>query len=341
MERTGIVVGGVGKAVPDRVVSNEEIAERLGVSPEWIEVRTGIRERRFADPGESASSLGVAAARRAIQTGGPGEDIDAVIVATSTPDYPFPPTATIVQHALRIEAAAAFDVGAACAGFLYGLAASAGLIAVGFARRVLLIGVDLLSRHVNLDDPTTAPLFGDGAAAVILESAQGGPPLVMSMGSDGSGETDVCIPGGGSRTPTGRDTFMEGLHFVRMSGREVYRQAVRIMTRLGVELGAEACDLVVAHQANRRILAEVAGQLDVPHEKFFVNIERYGNTSAASIPLALTEAWEQGRLSPEDRVMLLGLGAGYTWGGAVFTWTLPLADGEPSKESLLLTEMKT
>lgn len=344
-----LVVGGIGKAAPDRVVSNDEIAKRIGVSPEWIEARTGIRERRFAEPGESASSLGAAAARRALSSGGGGGDIDAVIVATSTPDYPFPPTAAIIQHELGIKRAAAFDVGAACAGFIYGLAAGAGMIAGGFARRTLVIGVDLLSRHLDLDDPTTAPLFGDGAAAVILEEAPGGPPLLMAMGSDGSGETDVYIPGGGSRTPPAAESFAEGLHFIRMSGREVYRQAVRIMTRLGVELGAEACDLVVAHQANRRILAEVAGQLGVPPEKFFVNIERYGNTSAASVPLALTEAWEQGRLTPGDRVVLLGLGAGYTWGGAVLTWTLPPRGEEESlpprgeeetNKSRILTEVK-
>lgn len=320
-------ITGLGKALPERVVTNAEIGDRLGVSTDWIQGRTGIRERRFAGPGDSASSLGLEAGRRAIETASlqPG-DIDSVIVATCTPDYIFPPCASIIQDALGIpKTAGAFDLNAACSGFVYALAVGSGLLNTGTARRALVIGVDLLSRHLNLDDKVTAPLFGDGAGAVVLEAGEAAGPVVFELGSDGSCGDHVMIPGSGSRLSAG---LAEELACIKMTGRDVYRNAVKTMTGQGGRLGAGGFDLLVAHQANRRILIECAAQLGIEEEKVFVNIEKYGNTSAASVPLALTEAWEQNRLAPGDKVMLLAFGAGYTWGGALMEWTLPAQKGE-------------
>lgn len=314
-------ITGLGKALPERVVTNKEIGERLNVGPEWIEGRTGIQERRFAGPQDSASSLGLAAGRRAIASGGFQPDqIDAVIVATCTPDYIFPPCATIIQDALGIpKTAGAFDLSAACSGFVYALAVASGLLNTGVARRALVIGVDLLSRHLNLDDPVTAPLFGDGAGAVVVEAGDQAHPVAFELGSDGSCGEHVIIRGSGSRLSADQ---AEELACIKMTGRDVYRNAVKTMTAQGGRLGADGFDLLVAHQANRRILNECAAQLGVDEAKVFVNIEKYGNTSAASVPLALTEAWEQNRLEPGNRVLLLAFGAGYTWGGALMHWTL-------------------
>lgn len=315
-------ITGLGKALPERVVTNAEIGERLGVAPDWIEGRTGIRERRFAGPDDSASSLGISAGRAALAAAGvEAGSVDAVIVATCTPDYVFPPCATIVQDALGIpKTAGAFDLSAACSGFVYALAVAGGLLHAGTSRRALVIGVDLLSRHLNLDDPVTAPLFGDGAGAVVVEAGEGAGPITFELGSDGSCGEHVIIPRSGSRLSV---EDAQDLACIKMTGRDVYRHAVKTMTAQGGRLGAGGFDLLVAHQANRRILNECATQLGIDPEKVFVNIEKYGNTSAGSVPLALTEAWEQGMLTPGDRVLLLAFGAGYTWGGALMQWSLP------------------
>jgi 3-oxoacyl-[acyl-carrier-protein] synthase-3 len=329
-----MAIRGVGKAVPERVVPNEEIAERLGVDPEWIESRTGVRERRFASPDDSASTLGTAAAQEALAVAGlSGSDLDLIVVASCTPDYVFPPTSSLIQHAVGAGTAPAFDLNTACSSFVYGMATAAALGATGSASRVLLIGVDLLSRHINLDDRGTALLFGDGAGAVILEQDETAEPIRFELGSDGSGAENIIIPAGGSRTPTTPATLAEGLHFIRMAGREVYRRAVRTMADLGVSLGGEEFDLVVGHQANRRILEDAAVLLGIDLDRVYLNIERYGNTSAASVPIALQEAWESGKLRPGDRVLLLAFGSGYTWGGAVLRWTLapPVGGRIPEK----------
>ncbi|MGI8427089.1 MAG: 3-oxoacyl-ACP synthase III family protein [Actinomycetota bacterium] len=317
---SNVSIIGLGKALPSRVVLNLEIEERLGLNPGWIESRTGIRERRMASPDDSAASLGLEAARGAIANSGtPAESIDTVIVATCTPDYVFPPCATIIQSALGIPTSAgAFDLSAACSGFVYALNVAAGLAAAGTARTILIVGVDLLSRHLNLDDPVTAPLFGDGAGAVLVTADENAAPIRFEMGSDGSGAEQVIVPGSGSRLATDP----AALACIRMTGRDVYRNAVRTMTAQGARLGADGFDLLVAHQANRRILDECAAQLGIESEKVFMNIEKYGNTSAGSVPIALCEAWEQGRLSPGDRLLILAFGAGFTWGGALMRWTM-------------------
>lgn len=333
----GVSVSGAGRALPERVVTNSEIARRLGVDPEWIESRTGIRERRFAGPGESASTLSIAAAKQALRVAGVmGNEIDLVIVSTSTPDHLFPPTASIVQKALKADSAGAFDLNAACSGFVYGLTVASNMIAGGM-RRVLIVGVDVLSHHINLDDPVTAPLFGDGAGAILLEKDESAEPLRFELGSDGGGAQHVMIPAGGSCIPTSVHTLDRGLHWIRMAGREVYRSAVRAMTGLGTTLGAGGFDLLIAHQANRRILEECAIELGIDLDRLYINIDRYGNTSSASIPIAISEAWEIGRLVPGLQLLLLAFGAGYTWGGAKLRWTLanPNASSTDSKPRAL------
>ncbi|MGH2731971.1 MAG: 3-oxoacyl-ACP synthase III family protein, partial [Actinomycetota bacterium] len=302
----GFRIKGIGMAVPERVVGNLEIAERLGVDASWIESRTGILERRYVEPGESSATLGARAARQALERSGiSANQIDVIIAATCTPDHQFPSTACLIQHDLGADSAGAFDLSAACSGFIYSLAVGAGLAGGGDARRVLIVGVDILSRHIDFDDPITAPLFGDGAGAVVLEGDDTLQPLRFSLGADGSGGERVLIPAGGSRLPASIETVSQRLHCIRMNGREVYRAAVRTMSTLGAELVTDGFELLVAHQANRRILVDCASCLGVDMSKVFVNINRYGNTSGASIPLALCEAWEGGHLKEADRVLML------------------------------------
>lgn len=317
-----ISITGLGKAVPERIVPNSELSERLGVDAAWMEARTGIQERRFASPDDSASSLGLQAGLQALEVSGVRPDeLSMIIVATCTPDYRLPPTATIIQNDIGASKAGAFDLEAACSGFIYALAVGASMLQTGTGGPVLIIGVDLLSRHINYEDPMTAPLFGDGAAAVVIESDPTAEPVRFELGSDGSGLQQVLIPTGGSRLNPS-DLAGPSQDFIKMSGREVFRNAIKIITELGKTFGPDSFDLLVAHQANRRILDECAAQLKIDPAKVFMNIQRYGNTSAASIPLALNEAWETGLLKPNDRLLMLAFGAGYTWGGAAMRWTL-------------------
>lgn len=319
-----IRIAGIGTAVPERVVTNEEIAGLLGVEPSWIEVRTGIRERRYAGPDESPSTLGAEAARQALGVAGVApEEVDLVVVATCTPDHVFPHTASLVQHRIGAARAGAFDLGAACSGFIYALAVASGMIAAGGARRVLAIGAEMLSRYVDMNDPITAPLFGDGAGAVLVEADPEAEPVRFELGADGGGAEFVLIPGGGSRMPPTHETVDRGMHVIKMSGKEVYRSAVRTMSALAEELGSDGFDWIIAHQANRRILRDCAANLGVGMEKVFLNIDRYGNTSAASIPIAMWEAWETGALQPGHRMLLIGFGSGYTFAGATLRWSLP------------------
>ena len=319
-----VSIRGIGKAVPARVVTNAELAERLGVEPDWIESRTGIRERRYVGPGESTATLGTAAARHALDRAGLGaDDIDAVVVGTCTPEHQFPSTACVIAHDLGMTSQPAFDLSAACSGFVYSLAVGGSFISSLGARRVLVIGADALSKNLNFDDPVTSPLFGDGAGAVVLERDPDAEPIRISLGADGAGGEQVFIAAGGSALPATPETLAENLHCIKMYGREVYRSAVRTMTTLGAEMGSDGFDLLIAHQANRRILVDCAAALHVDMSKVYMNIDRYGNTSGASIPVAMCEAWEEGLLSPGDRLLLIAFGGGYTWGGAAMRWTLP------------------
>lgn len=318
-----VALRSLGKAVPERVVTNAEIAGRLGVDPDWIESRTGIRERRYVGPGESTATLGVAAARQALERAGlTAADIDVVVVGTCSPEHQFPSTACVIAHELGMSHAPAFDLSAACSGFVYSLAVGASFTASLGARRVLVIGADALSKCLNFDDAVTAPLFGDGAGAAVIEADPSAEPMRFSLGADGAGGEQVFITAGGNYLPSTPETLAQNLHCIKMYGREVYRSAVRTMAAVGAEMGGGGFELLVAHQANRRILVDCADALHLDMAKVYMNIDRYGNTSGASIPVALCEAWEEGLLSPGDRVLLLAFGGGYTWGGAMIRWNL-------------------
>ena len=301
-----------------------------------METRTGIKQRRYVSDNESASTLGIRAARDALEVSGiEPEELSLIVVATSTPDYRIPATASIIQDALGARNAGAFDVNAACSGFVYALSIVSGMVGGGESGPALVVGVDILSRHINFGDALTAPLFGDGAGAVVVEADPDADELRFKLGSDGSGLQQVLIPTGGSRL-TPDDANAPVRDKIKMTGREVFRNAVRIMTDLGLAFGPDSFDVLVAHQANRRILDECAAQLKVDRSKVFMNIERYGNTSAASIPIALHEAWETGKLQSGHRLLMLAFGAGYTWAGAAMRWKLPSPEaGEELSEQTL------
>lgn len=321
-------IAGLGMCVPDRIVTNEDIALLVDTKDDWIVSRTGIRERRIADENTMTSDLAVIAGQRALDDAGiAAEDLDLILCATTSGDYIWPATACVVQHRLGASRAAAFDLSAACSGFCYGLATAAGFIQTGAMRRILVIGADTLSKQVNWQDRGTCILFGDGAGAAVLTPC--GPEsgiLASSLGADGSGLESVWIPAGGTRTPTTPEVLEQKLNTISMRGQEVYRFAVRIIPEVvesalrKVCLRAADVDLLVLHQANARIIDSAAERLGIPPEKVFVNLDRYGNTSAASVPLALTEAAQQGRLKKNDIVVTVGFGAGLTWAANVIRW---------------------
>ena len=326
-------VTGVGKSAPARVVPSEEIDSKLGLPSGWIEKRTGIAERRYAADSDTASSLGTEAGRQALERAGlEASDLDLIVVATGTPDYLFPPTAALVQQQLGAGEVGAFDLEAACAGFVYGLLSAGSLISTGTARSALVIGVDLPTKLLNPDDAATVAVFGDGCGAAVLQSHPEGDLVGARFGSDGSRPEDIYVHGGGSKTPRALDD--EVFPHIRMKGREVYRYAVRAMTRIGEEAGASEHDLVIMHQANRRIVDECASVLGLRDDQIFTNVDRYGNTSAASVAIALCEAWEQGRLQEGTRLLLIGFGAGYTWSTLSLVWSAPGLDEQPSRQAV-------
>lgn len=312
---TGAVIAGVGMAVPKRTVSSAEMEDALGLEPGWIEARTGIESRHLAGPDDTTVSLGSAAARAALRSSGTGATaVDYVIVATVTPDYRIPAAASLLQTALGCDAAAAFDLNAGCSGFLCGLGQADALVRAGAARAVLVVGVDLMSRIADLTDPKTGILFGDGAGAAVVTASP--EPCIgpLFLRSDGSAPELLMA----------RDTGK-----VVMSGREVYRRAVQEMTASVLEVTADRgvpvaeVDVVVAHQANGRILDAVAERLGLPRSKLFTNIAHYGNTSAASIPIALTEAHASGALRAGDLAVLTAFGSGFVWGAGLVRWGMP------------------
>ena len=319
---------GWGYYVPRRVVTNHELSQRLDTTDEWIVERTGIRERRMAADDETTATMSIAAAEQALRVASADpQDIDLIIVATATPDYLFPATACLVQRSIGATRAAAFDLGAGCSGFVYALAMGTQAIESGACRQVLVIGAETLSRITNWTDRDTCILFGDGAGAVLLRVGSGpGGIIATHLGADGTGAERRIVPAGGSRQPASADTVAAGLHTIQMDGQKVFRFATKaipsatrkLLEQAGVTL--EQVDLVIAHQANSRILESAAERLGLPTEKMFTNLDRYGNTSAASIPIALCEAVEQGRLLPGQRAVLVGFGAGLTWGAALLEW---------------------
>lgn len=324
---TGVAVMSTGSYVPERVVTNDQLAVELGCDPEWIVQRTGIRERRFVAEGEASSDMAIEAARQCLQRADvAAAEVDLLIVATWTPDVHGPATACLVQDRLGIEAPA-FDISSACSGFLYALVSAAQFIATGCARRALVIGVDTMSRVINPADQRGYPLFGDGAGAVLLGPGNANQGLLSyTLGSDGAGAELLIKRMGGSRMPLdGRQTG-QGLEFLAMQGQPVFRWAVQLFCGVipglldHVGLSVDQVDLYIMHQANLRILSAAAEKLDIDMSRVFVNLDRYGNTAAASVPLALDEACRQGDVQPGRRIVLGGFGAGLSWGAAVVGW---------------------
>lgn len=320
-------IRGWGMYVPQRIMTNHDLEQIVATSDDWITSRTGIKQRHIADPKETTSSMGAAAARQAIERAEltPG-DIDLVIVGTATPDYQFPATACLIQDALGITGGA-FDLEAGCSSFMYGLAMASALISTGMHRNVLVVGSETLSRILDWQDRATCVLFGDGAGAVVVscgEHSTLAPQFVL--GSDGSGAQALCLPAGGSRMPPSDATVRDGLHFVRMAGPEVFRFATRVVAEATEQvlektgLNTHDIDLFIPHQANTRIIDSAVRRLAIPEDRVFINIDRYGNTSSASIPIALCEAEETGRLWPGARVAMVGFGAGLTWGAGMLQW---------------------
>jgi 3-oxoacyl-[acyl-carrier-protein] synthase-3 len=331
--RNGAIgITGVGAYVPDRVMTNDDLSKLVDTSDEWITERTGIKERRVADPDQAASDLALPAARQALAAAGlEGGDIDLVVVATVTPDMFFPSTGSLLASALGADEAGAYDLSAGCTGFMYALAQAYGALAGGLAENALVVGAETLSKITNWHDRTTCVLFGDGAGAVVLQRVPGGGFLGFELGSDGEGGKELSIPAGGSRNPVSAETLAQEMHFLQMNGREVYRFATRILVSSAEKL-LEECgltvddiDLYIPHQANKRIIDHAARNLGIPQEKIFVNVQKYGNTSSASIPLCLAEAVAEGRLAKGTRVLMTGMGAGLTWGSAYTVWNDGLA----------------
>jgi len=321
-------ITGWGMAVPRRVVTNAELAQRIDTSDEWIRTRTGIAQRHVADPDEFTSVLATRAGREALERAGVApESVDTVIVATCTPDRTFPATACTVQANLGIPRAGAFDIAAACSGFVYGLSVATALVKSGMSRSVLLIAADIFTHFIDWNDRNTCVLFGDGAGAVLLQATDQPRGLLASnIGSWGEGETLMAVDAGGTRQPASAELLEAGRQYVYMNGREIFRHAVRGMAESSERAVADAgltlddVALVVPHQANVRIIEAVARRLGVPMERFFVNLDRYGNTSAASVPIALYEAAQQERVKAGDLVLLTAFGGGLTWGSALLRW---------------------
>jgi 3-oxoacyl-[acyl-carrier-protein] synthase-3 len=313
-------VTGWGKYLPEKVLTNQELEQMVNTEDSWISSRTGIRERRIAGADETASTMGVLAGREALAVSGIQPDsIDLVIGATCTPDNIFPACAALIQDSLGARKAAAFDINAACSGFIYGLATACQFIAAGSYNNILVIGSDIYSRILDWKDRSTCVLFGDGAGAVVVQGSDSpSGTLSFILGNDGSGASTIYTPG-----PCGVN---DGRYFIIMKGPETYRFAVNIMCRAIQEVVAAAdlklsdIDLIIPHQANTRIIKSAARLLDIPINKFFVNVDRYGNTSAASIPIALCEAVEEGLVKNGDRLVMVGFGGGLSWAAMLIEW---------------------
>jgi len=323
-------ITGWGSYVPERVLSNADLERIVDTSDEWIRSRTGISERRVAAPHETTATLGAIAAKRAIATAGlEPDDIDVIIVATLTPDYPMPSTAALVKEAIDNSTAAAFDIAAACSGFVFAYATADSYVRSGMARHVLVIGAELLTRFLDFDDRGTCILFGDGAGAVVLSASDedGGGLAGVELTTDPDGAYMIWLPSGGSKSPPSAETAKRGEHFIRMEGRETYRYATRTLAASALAAIEKAgwvpedVDLFIPHQANVRIIEAVAKGLKLPMEKMFVNIHKYGNTSAASVGIALDEAVREGRVKAGDKLVFVAFGAGFTSGAIAVEWT--------------------
>jgi 3-oxoacyl-[acyl-carrier-protein] synthase III len=326
-----VKISGLSTYVPPKVLSNADLEKLVDTNDEWILQRTGIRERHIAEPGVATSDLAKEAALGAIrQAGISADDLGFIVVGTTTPDTIFPSTACMLQHKIGAKRAWGFDLGAACSGFTYAVTTGMQLVATGAHDHVLAVGADVMSSIIDYTDRTTCVLFGDGAGAVVLSAADEGEPHIMDFAHeiDGSGGPALCMPAGGSKMPASHETIDKRLHYVKQDGATVFKFAVkkteeicrRVLERHNLT-GADL-DLFVSHQANRRIITAAAGRLGLPDEKVVINLEMYGNTTAATIPLALADAMRQKRLKRGDLVLLTSVGAGFTVGAVLLRWSL-------------------
>lgn len=319
---------GTGKYVPERIITNQQLEQMVETNDEWIVTRTGISERRMAAPEEATSDLAYEASKAAIAAAGlTVEDIDLIIVATITPDMAFPSTSCLLQEKLGAKQAAAFDLSAACSGFIYGLATATSMISSGLYKHVLVVGAETLSRITDYTDRNTCILFGDGAGAVVLgEVPEGRGFKSFQLGADGGGGELLKVSGGGSRMPASEESVASRQHFIHMAGNDVFKFAVRIMGSAAEEalhkadMTKDQIDLLIPHQANIRIIQSALNRLNLSEEKCMINLNNYGNMSAASIPVALAEAVEQNRVKEGDALVFVGFGGGLTWGASVLIW---------------------
>jgi 3-oxoacyl-[acyl-carrier-protein] synthase III len=321
-----ISITGLGVHVPERVVTNEELAKLVDTTDEWIVTRTGIHERRFAAQDEALTDVALPAVRRALEHAEVDPStLDLIVCATVTPDMMFPTSSALIADAIGAPDAAAYDLLAGCTGFVYAIAQAYGMLASGLSQRALVVGGDVLSKILDLDDRSTLVLFGDGAGAVVMEPVESGGFLGFELGADGGGGENLWLPGSGSRF------FEDPDRFVKMNGREVFKFATRVLVSSAQDLLRELdmdiaeIDVYVPHQANIRIIDHAARKLGVPAEKVVINVDKYGNTSSGSIPLALADAAADGRLKPGAKVLMTGMGAGLTWGSGLIEWTEEMA----------------
>jgi 3-oxoacyl-[acyl-carrier-protein] synthase-3 len=327
MSRAGVL--GTGACLPDRILGNRELADRFGCSEDWILTRTGIRERRFAEPGTGSSDLGAVAAHRALEAAGvAAKDLDLIICATYTPDMAFPSTACLIQERIGAKPAAAFDLQAACSGFVYALVTAAQFVAAGSVRRALVVAAEVNSTIVDPTDQRVTPLFGDGAGAVILGPVNHGSGILgFHMGADGGGGGLFFMPAGGSRRPTTFETVEAREHYIRMDGPRLFRFGVDAMVQASrhaldrAELTIDDVDLFIPHQANLRIIDAGLDRLGIPKRRTLITLDRFANTAAATIPIALDEAVRSARIAAGMNVLMTGFGAGLTWASTVVRWS--------------------
>jgi 3-oxoacyl-[acyl-carrier-protein] synthase-3 len=335
-------VTGWGRYVPSHILTNADLERMVDTNDEWIRARTGIRERRVAAADETTASMAAVASLRAIHTAGiDPDDIDLILLATLTPDYWMPSTAALVKEAIGNTRAAAMDVSAACSGFVYGFATAQAWITSGLAKHVLVIGAELLTRFLDYTDRGTCILFGDGAGAAVLSaSEEPGGSLGIELTTEPQGAYMIWLPAGGAKSPPSAETIARGEHYIRMEGKETYRFATRTLATTALEsvrksgLEPDDISLFIPHQANIRIIEAVAKGLDLPMERMYTNLDRYGNTSAASVPIAMAEAVNEGRVKVGDNITIVAFGAGFTSGAVTIEWTADPARGRDADSKI-------
>lgn len=320
---------GVGHYAPEKVLTNFDLEKMVDTTDEWIVERTGIKERHIAGPDEATSDISTKAGQKALAMAGvTPEELDMIIVCTLSPDTAFPSTACLVQANLGAKNAGAFDLQAGCSGFVYGLAVACQMVSTGLHKKILVIGAEVLSKITNWKDRNTCVIFADGAGAAVVGNVEEGGFINSTLGADGTGGRFIIQPAGGTRMPASHETVDKNLHTIHMDGSEVFKFASRIVPKItrevleGTGLDAKDIDIIIPHQANVRIINSAAKRLGISTDKFFINIEKYGNTSAGSVPLALSEAVEQGLIKKGDNVLLLGFGSGLTWAGCILKWSI-------------------